>query len=53
MADEPRNDEHGDEFNRFERLTKQLLAVPKREIDAAVEKAKRERARRPRRRTTG
>jgi hypothetical protein len=31
----------GSAFGRFERLTKSLLGVPKSEIDAAREKAKR------------
>lgn len=29
-------------FERLERLTKQLLSVPKKELDARVEQAKRE-----------
>ena len=41
-----------EEFNRFEHAMKELLTVPKREMDAAVDKAKQERAKRPRRRAT-
>ena len=50
MAEEPANGKD-EEFNRFDQSMKQLLTVPKREMDAAVEKAKRERAQRPKRRT--
>ncbi len=51
MAEEPANGKD-EEFNRFDHAMKQLLTVPKRDIDAAVEKAKRERAKHPRRRAT-
>jgi hypothetical protein len=33
-------------FERLERLTKQLLSVPKKELDARIEQAKRESKRR-------
>ena len=35
-------------FERLERLTRQLLTVPKKELDARVEQAKREAKRRRR-----
>jgi hypothetical protein len=50
VAEEPSNGKQDEEFNRFERGMKQLLTVPKREMDAAVEKAKKERSKRPSRR---
>jgi hypothetical protein len=34
-------------FERFERFTRQLLTVPKKELDARVEQAKHESKRRP------
>jgi hypothetical protein len=50
MADEPSNggapDDNLTPFERFERLTKDLVTVPKTEIDAARKKAKRAAARR-------
>lgn len=44
MADEPANGSDPDEnltpFEKFERLTKQLVSVPKSEIDKRREQAK-------------
>jgi hypothetical protein len=49
MADEPSNgsapDGHLTPFERFERLTKHLVSVPKAEVDAARKRAKRAAAR--------
>ncbi len=43
---EPEPTEGESAFERFERLTRQLLSVPKRELDARLGQAKRESKRR-------
>jgi len=51
MPEEPPNGKD-EEFNRFDHAMKGLLTIPKSKMDAAVEKAKLERSKRPRRRAT-
>lgn len=52
MTDEPRNGNEPpnakEQFDRFERLTKQLVSLPKAEIDALDKKRKRRRSPKPR-----